>query len=184
MTAFFVTASLLIVFLILDRIQKVFNRHRELKNDENAARLEVLKIVVKEELYRFQDEEAINSWVIRLLEMLGYENIKSGLFEEDSAFDYTCTKGKQTVYVACKLWNVKKFDADVTCASVQKLVGAMVGGRTRKGLIITAGSITEEARQYLESLPVRFSIDVLDGTALINKLHELRRIQLQPLAEA
>ncbi len=183
MTAFFVTASLLIVFLILDRIQKMLNRQRELRNDENAARLEVLKIVAKEELYRFQDAEAISSWITRLLQMLGYENVKSELFEEDSAFDYTCTRGNQTVYVACKLWNVKKFDADVTCAAVQKLVGAMVGGRTRKGLIITAGSITDEARQYLESLPVRYSIDVLDGAALINKLHELRRIKLQPLVE-
>lgn len=184
MTAFSVAASLLIIFLILDRVQNILNRRREVENIENAARLEVLKIVVKDELFHFQDCEAVNGWITRLLQMSGYTELKARPFEEDSTYDYVCAKGTQKVYVTCKLWNVKDFDAPVTRAAAQKLVGAMVGDRVKKGLIITAGALTDEAQKYLEALPVSYRIEILDGFRLMNKLHALRKIHLQPLPEA
>jgi restriction endonuclease Mrr len=183
MIAFSVAASLLIIFLILDRVQNILNRRRELQIDENSARLEVLKIVVKDELYRFRDRETVNGWVTRLLQMSGYTELKAKTFDEDSAYDYLCMKGNQQVYVACKLWNVKDFDAPVTQAAAQKLVGAMVGGRVKKGLIITAGALTDEARTYLKALPVSYRIEVLDGITLMDKLHALRKTHLEPLPE-
>jgi restriction endonuclease Mrr len=183
MTAFSIAASLLIIFLILDRVQNILNRRRDLKNDENAARLEVLKIVVKDELYRIQDCETVNRWITRLLQMSGYSELRARPFEEESAYDYVCARGNQKVYVACKLWNVKNFDAPVTRASAQKLIGAMVGGRVKKGLIITAGTLTEEACQYLEALPLSYKIEIIDGAKLMDKLQALRKVHLQPLPE-
>ena len=180
MTAFSIAASLLIIFLILDRVQNIINRRRELEHSETTAQLEVLKIVVKDELYRFQDPESINGWILHLLQMLGYAEPKASYFEEDCAYDYTCSKAGQTLYVACKLWNVKEYDAPVTRAAVQKLVGAMVGGRVRKGLIITTGAVEDDARSFLESLPVRYRIEVLDGAKLMDALHGLRKVHLQP----
>ncbi len=184
MTAFSIAASLLIIFLILDRVQNILNRRREVINDENTARLEVLKIVIKDELYRFKDCETVNGWITRLLQMSGYTDLKAKPFEEDSAYDYVCNKGNQKVYVACKLWNVNHFDAALTRATAQKLVGAMVGDRVKKGLIITAGSLTDEAQKYLKTLPVSYRIEVLDGVTLMDKLHNLRKTHLQPLSES
>ena len=184
MTAFSVAASLLIIFLILDRVQNILNRRRETENDDKIARLEVLKIVVKDELYYFKDSETVNGWITRLLQLSGYDELKARPLEEDSAYDYICSKGSQQVYVACKLWNVKIFDTPVTRAAVQKLVGAMVGDRVKQGIIITAGSLTDEAQKYLDTLPVSYRIEILDGVRLMDKLHALRKIHLQPLPEA
>lgn len=182
MTALSIAASLLILFLLLDRIQNMMLRRKSVKDEEKKAILEVLKIVAKEELHRPGDPRSSVMWITRLLKMMGYDQIKTNLFEEDNGYDFTCLDHKRSqVYVVCKLWNVAEFDAPVSRSTVQKLIGAMVGGRVKKGLIIATGELTDEAKKYIEALPVTYRIKVIEGEKLMEQLHDLRKINLKPL---
>ncbi len=183
MVAFSIAASLLIIFLIVDRIQNIYNRRNQAQLDEERTKLEVLKIVAKDELHLMGEPDSVYRWVARLLKMMGYTEVVEKELMEDSAYDYTCTSGERTIYIACKLWNIKEFDAPVRRSAVQRLVGAMVGDRVKKGMIITTGTLTDEAASYLKSLPVSYKIEILDGTKLMGKLHGMRQDHLRPLLE-
>jgi hypothetical protein len=181
MTAFSVAVSLLILFLILDRFQSMILRRRADRDAEKRGNLDVLKIVAKQELYRLGNPDSAVRWITRFLSLMGYTGIKTGKLQEDNSYDFSCLEKEQPVYVVCKLWSVEQFEAPVNRIAVQKLVGAMVGDRVKKGLIITAGELTAEARRYIEGLPMSYRITVIDGIKLMTKLSDLRKSKLEPL---
>ena len=86
--------------------------------------------------------------------------------------------------IACKLQKARDYEEPLTTGTVQKLVGAMVGDRVKKGLLLTTGELTEEARRYIERLPVSYKITVLDGQSLMEKIHDLRKLKLVDLLES
>lgn len=184
MTAFSIAAIMFIAFLIIDRVQNIYTRRIQIEVDEEMARLEVFKIISKEDLHLIDDPDKIFRWISSLLDMIGYSEIEKKELNEDSAFNYICTYRGKKVYVACKIGSAREFEAPINTAAVQKLVGAMVGDRIRRGLIITAGTLTEEAIKYLDSLPVSYKIKVLDGAALMENLHHIRQKELKPLLQA
>ena len=181
MTTLFIAATLLILFLILDRIQNILKRRSQAVQDEKTAKLDVLKIITKQELHGKAEPESFHQWISRLLKMMGYTEIKANIFDEDSGYDFSCAEKGRKVYVVCKLWQIDRFEEPVKLTTVQKLIGAMVGGRVKKGLIITAGELTDEARQYIDALPVSYRITVWDGEKLMEKLYDLRKVKLEPL---
>ena len=184
MTTLLIAASLLIIFLILDRVQNILQHRREKARAEKDAELSVLKIVTKQELLRLNDPELRSRWITRLLEMVGYSDIKQNILNEESGYDFTCLEKGRKVLVACKLQKANDYEEPLTTVTVQKLVGAMVGDRVRKGLLVTTGELTEEARRYIERLPVSYKITVLDGQSLIDKIHDLRKLKLAHLWES
>lgn len=185
MTALFITASLLLIFLVLDRVQGIISRRRSFIDEEKKSKLEVLKIVAKEELHQTGDPQSKEQWITRLLRMMGFDEIASHRPVEESGYNFTCLDQKgRRVYVVCKLWNIAEFEAPVSLAAVQNLVGAMVAGRVRHGLIITAGELTDEAKNYIRQLPVTYRIKVIEGESLMEQLYDWRKVNLKPLLDS
>jgi|LFRM01.1.fsa_nt_gb restriction endonuclease Mrr len=184
MATFLIAISLLIIFLILDRVHNILRHRREIARAERDAALSVLKIVIKQELLRLKDPELMNRWITRLLEMLGYSDVKQNILNEESGYDFTCLEKGRKVLIACKLQKARDYEEPLTTGTVQKLVGAMVGDRVKKGLLLTTGELTEEARRYIERLPVSYKITVLDGQSLMEKIHDLRKLKLVDLLES
>ena len=58
MATFLIAISLLILFLILDRVHNILRHRREIARAERDAALSVLKIVIKQELLRLKDPGA------------------------------------------------------------------------------------------------------------------------------
>jgi restriction system protein len=83
--------------------------------------------------------------------------------------------------VECKLWNPDNFDSQVGRPVTQKLAGAMLADGVKKGLIITTATFSDEARKYVKKLPKEYEIQLMDGDELMQKLYQVRKLQLEPL---
>lgn len=69
--------------------------------------------------------------------------------------------GLDIVYLQAKRW-----DATVGRPEVQKFVGALHGKRARKGVFITTGTFSEDARNYVKNIDPR--VILMDGKSLAN----------------
>jgi restriction system protein len=67
--------------------------------------------------------------------------------------------GLDTIYIQAKRW-----DGNVGRPEIQKFVGALHGKRARKGVFITTGSFSSEARDYVSRIDSR--IVLIDGRQL------------------
>ena len=67
--------------------------------------------------------------------------------------------GLDTVYIQAKRW-----DAPVGRPEVQRFVGALLGLRSRKGVLLTTSSFTKSAQEYISTIESR--IVLIDGPTL------------------
>lgn len=109
-------------------------------------------------------------WCGEFLEKSGYEEVQISPTGTDGGKDIVCKKYGNTIYVECKrhLTDLSagfRVDTDI----VRKLIGAMLHDHVHHGIIITTGSVTEAARQYIQSLGSQFLIEVIDGEMLIER---------------
>jgi restriction system protein len=74
--------------------------------------------------------------------------------------------GLDTIYIQAKRW-----EGTVGRPEVQKFVGALHGKRARKGVFITTGSFSSEARQYVSQIDPR--IVLIDGIELAQYMLDL-----------
>jgi restriction system protein len=82
---------------------------------------------------------------------IGDEGI-DGIIKEDRL-------GLDVVYIQAKRW-----DGTVGRPEVQKFVGALHGKRARKGVFITTGKFSDDARRYVETIDPK--VILIDGRAL------------------
>jgi restriction system protein len=71
--------------------------------------------------------------------------------------------GLDTIYIQAKRW-----DGTVGRPEIQKFVGALHGKRARKGVFITTGTFSTDARQYVANIDPR--VVLIDGKALAEYL--------------
>lgn len=183
MTALLVAFSLFVVFLILDRINAIYGKRKEEQQEFRQSRLYVLKIVAKKELAQLSGPEAFRRWINPFLEMNGYSDVMIRDFNIENSYDLTCRKNGKVIYGLCKIWDVDCVDQPVERHRAEKLVGAMVGDRVKRGLVITTSELTEEARRYIEMLPASYNISIMDGEVILKTLNNLREKQLEPLLQ-
>jgi restriction system protein len=67
--------------------------------------------------------------------------------------------GLDVIYVQAKKW-----DGVVGRPEIHKFAGALQGQRAKKGIFITTGAFSREARDYISSIDTR--IVLIDGTEL------------------
>jgi hypothetical protein len=115
-------------------------------------------------------------WCGEFISRLGYSSIKQLSENEEDGKDIVCQLGPKPVYVKCErhIHNkgvIDKIDLDIC----KKLVGSMTHDGVTIGIIITSGIILEECQKYIESLPTKYRIDLIDGETIIklySTLHE------------
>jgi restriction system protein len=75
--------------------------------------------------------------------------------------------GLDSIYVQAKRW-----DGTVGRPIVQAFVGSLMGQAASKGVLLTTGSFSQEAQQYVKSLPMR--VVLVDGPTLARLMIEHR----------
>ena len=173
---------LLLLIIITEKLYHLYNAYKREKEDMIDTKLEVLKIISKHECFKDNDPKAFEDWISKVLHVLNYKEINVIPAHDDGGKDVTCLdKEGRKVYVECKLWNPDNFDSQVGRPVAQKLAGAMLADGVKKGVIITTAAISEEARNYVKNLPKEYEILLMDGDELMQKLYQVRKLQLEPL---
>ncbi len=184
MNALLITVSLVLVLMILDRIHRTHLQRLNRDLAEREAKLNVLRVVAKHEAFFGGNREQFRIWLVQLLKMQGYRKIEAVSSAEERGYDFSCEKPRnQKIYVLCIPSDPSRFEETVSPAEAQRLVGAMVGGRVKQGLIVTMARPAPETIRYLENLPSSIHIETLDGEKLLQKLYDLRKVFLAPFLD-
>lgn len=92
----------------------------------------------------------------------------------DGGKDIICRRGSETIYVECKFFAPNR---KVGRPLLQKLVGAVATDRVSKGICVTTGSYTEQAREYAR----RADVELWDMQQLSETLARLFPERTAPL---
>lgn len=126
-------------------------------------------------------------WCAYLLRRLGYENVITTSANSDGGKDILCTKNGEMYYVECKKFMYKELadhKKDMGCSEnispslvgreiLQKLVGAMVGDKVYKGIVITTSDFNYNAIKYVSNLPSKYQVELIDGKRLCHMYEEV-----------
>jgi restriction system protein len=175
-------AVLLLLIIGVEKFYSLYHAYRREKDGVLDAKLKVLKVVAKHECFRDGDPAAFDDWLSRILQVLNYREIRVAPARDGGGGDAVCLDPDGSrVYVECKLWMPERFSEEVGRPALQRLAGAMLADGVKKGLVLTMGSFSEEARRYVKKLPDGYEIRLLDGDELVQKLYQVRKLQLEPL---
>lgn len=179
--------SLVILFLIIFLIDRIFSWYK-IRFEKVRTQLEVLKIVSKQECFgKFQDQAQFEKWAAKLLALKGFKILEvfQPSKDKDQGKDMVVrNEFGQTAYVVCKLADPVNWDTPVDLAAAQKLIGSMVAGGVKNGLIVTTASIEENVKDYLNQVNTAgYQVKYLDGDALVRELYDLREVKLPELLQ-
>jgi restriction system protein len=91
----------------------------------------------------------------------------SAAMGQEDGIDLMLRQDSETILVQCKDWKTVR----VTEREVREFYGAMSATGAPRGIFVTTGSFTREAREFADGK----GIDLLDGTALEAKVAEVAR---------
>jgi restriction system protein len=92
------------------------------------------------------------------------ENIKGGA---DGGVDVRFKKDGKLVLVQCKQWKARQVNVKV----IRELYGVMAAEGAHGGLVVTAGTYTQDAREFAKGKP----IDLIDGQRLEKLVADVRQ---------
>ena len=92
----------------------------------------------------------------------GYAVELSAAMGSDDGIDLTLRRDSETILVQSKYWKT----AEVSTRQVQEFYGAMAACGAPRGIFVTTGEFTSEARQFAEGK----GIELMDGTALAGSI--------------
>jgi restriction system protein len=100
-------------------------------------------------------------------ERQGFAVAHTGGGGADGGVDLTLTKGREVALVQCKQWRAQKVGVTI----VRELYGVMAAKRAARGIVVTAGEFTPDARDFAAGR----NIELLNGSALAAILQATRR---------
>jgi HJR/Mrr/RecB family endonuclease len=170
----------LIILLIVQRVNQAVNLIKEARSKEEYIQDLKLGVLGKKDLHNYTPRE-FEHWCAEFIERQGFTDIKVAEAGPDGGKDIICRKGTETYYIECKRYSYSKNSASkVDLEIARKLVGAMEGDGVRNGFIITSGYATNEAVEYLNTLPKGYKVEVIDGDELINRYTSIKHLIYVP----
>ena len=157
-----------------ERLNTVINRKTELNEEQNSIE-EIQKISWQEEIIEELQNIAPSSFerlCQRLLRELGFQNVEVTGQSNDGGIDGKGMLRLGGVLSFHVIFQAKRYKGSVSPSVVRDFRGAMVA-RADKGLIITTGTFTREAKREAQRDGAP-PIDLMDGNDLSEKLKELR----------
>lgn len=91
---------------------------------------------------------------------------RTGRGGADEGVDLILTKGREVALVQCKQWRAQKVGVTI----VRELYGVMAAKRAARGIVVTAGEFTPDAREFAAGR----NIELLSGSALAAILQATR----------
>lgn len=158
------------IIYAMDKIYKIIVNERNNKLEKAKLKVEVAKIIAKEDFYRFKDnyndkKDPFKVYCGNFLKTIGFTDVN---VSDDKDKEIIAFKDGEKYYIECSLKdNIKK-------STAQRLVGAMVKDQVKKGIIITINSIAYDAKQYAADIS-GIDLQLIDGNDLIDMLGKLRK---------
>jgi hypothetical protein len=130
--------------------------------------------------YKFEE------WCSYILESMGYKNLTNVSELIEGGVNIIAPDKNKTTYISTRLYGLdsdnKKNISDKYCkigkTEIQKFVGALVHDNITDGILITTGDFTDEAINYVNSLPPKYTIVLIDGITLSKYLRKLRKKEI------
>jgi len=125
-----------------------------------------------------------------ILKNMGYKNLENFSESFEGGINLCSTNKNTRTYISAKLYGLIKNEDEeskenlddkyekVRRPEVQKFIGALVHDEVKNGIIITTGDFTDEAKEYVKNLPEDYSIFLIDGISLTNKLRNVRNKEI------
>ena len=101
----------------------------------------------------------------------GYTVEETGLDGADGGVDLVLSKDGENLLVQCKNWKTKKVGVSI----VRELFGVVKARNASGGIIVTAGSYTQDAQSFAEDT----GIELIDGIRLTQLINSIRDNPLQ-----
>ena len=158
-----------------ERISKIKKIKAEDHSDEEDENEEIQKFTWQEEIIEELQSippSAFERLCQRLLRELGFQNVEVTGQTNDGGIDGKGMLRLGGVLSFHVIFQAKRYKGSVSPSVVRDFRGAMVG-RADKGLIITTGTFTREAKKEAQRDGAP-PIDLMDGNDLAEKLKELR----------
>jgi restriction endonuclease Mrr len=130
--------------------------------------------------YKFEE------WCVYVLENMGYKNLTNVSELIEGGVSIIAPDKNKTTYISTRLYGLE-FDSKknindkyfkIGRPELQKFVGALVHDNITNGILITTGDFTDEAINYVNSLPPKYSIVLIDGITLTKYLRKLRKKEI------
>ena len=151
------------------------NKEKFATSDENDIDDELSEFKWKEELLEIVktiDPQAFERLCQRLLRELGFINVEVTQYSNDGGIDGKGVIRLGGVMSFHVVFQAKRYRDTVSASVVRDFRGAMIG-RADKGLIITTGSFTREAKREAQRDGAP-PIDLIDGNDFAEKLKDLK----------
>jgi hypothetical protein len=104
--------------------------------------------------------------LVQVLRRFGFQAEHTGRNGPDGGIDVRCTDSKgQTILVQCKHWH----NQEVGVTVIREFFGVLIHEGAARGLVVSSGLFTQEARKFAESKP----LTLVDGEKLLKVLAEL-----------
>lgn len=165
--------------VVADDRQERLSKNKKLKaedhSDEEDESEEIQKFTWQEEIIEELQSippSAFERLCQRLLRELGFQNVEVTGQTNDGGIDGKGMLRLGGVLSFHVIFQAKRYKGSVSPSVVRDFRGAMVG-RADKGLIITTGTFTREAKKEAQRDGAP-PIDLMDGNDLAEKLKELR----------
>lgn len=115
------------------------------------------------------NREDFTIWCARLLTRFGYTvNHDDG--DDGGECDLRISREGETIFVDCLSMAPNEL---VDRAACQRLVGALVGAGSRRGLVMTPGACGDACRVFIERLAGDYCIDFIGGERLEETVQEM-----------
>lgn len=181
--------TLFIILLTLLLIRKILN-FVDLKI-QKYIKHEYLKygFISRNYLADNLNEHEFENWCEIFLDKMGYKNIYHLSAENKSPVNLACVIDNRTIYILTKLCKPKNAADNDNFESIgrpelQKFIGTMIQNQIQYGIIMTTGNFTKEAIEYVNTLPLKYSIKLIDGIDLIGKFRKMRQNEMTEVLQS
>lgn len=162
---------------VLKESKIINNDDEDMSNEEENINInnEITKLTWKEELLEIIKAihpESFERLCQRLLRELGFINVEVTQFTNDGGIDGKGVIRLGGVMSFHVVFQAKRYRDSVSAPVVRDFRGAMIG-RAEKGLIITTGTFTREAKKEAQRDGAP-PIDLIDGNDFVEKLKDLK----------
>lgn len=147
-------ALLFLIGGILSAFQTWFKRRRL----ESQTGIETIRLL---------DWKAFEELVAEAFRRKGYRVQDNSMQGPDGGVDLRLRKEDELVLVQCKQWRTNRVGVKI----VRELYGVMAGEGAAKGIVVTSGSFTSEAKAFANEKP----LELLEGPELFFLIQEVQK---------
>lgn len=160
MDKFIPALSLICILLLINPLTKFI---KVLTDTIDNIRKYHAKLNLNSELHNLSPRE-FELWCAEYLRAKGYKNVTVSPVGADSGVDIGCILDNELIFVECKRYLLShnaKYKVDAN--TIRTLVGAMEGSNVKRGMVVTTGIVTNDALEFIKTLPDEYMIEIIDG---------------------